>query len=310
MPFTLIKGHFHVVGQTSAGNPTGFKPDGDSVQFAPNNPALLSRLLVLDKPVHLSSIGSTQLRMEGIDALELHFQPEVKGATQARQPAPLAEHSRENLTRILRLDPLMYRPPAELQVLPPAQNDGAAGWIAARSLDVHGRPVSFLFSGEAPNKDGTSLTVTNQLLRRSANYKQIASGSAYPLFYDTLFGQLRAPLAQAVVSARRARRGLWAGDQSTSGTRGSSDSVLERSGVTFPKLFRRLVEYHITKPSPMSGFLTWLAGKREQVLDLDTNSFTHFDNLVGVNGVRIRLLKKPERLVFVSDKGKLRPNMA
>jgi len=38
MPFILIQGTFHLVGQTQAGNPTGFEPDGDSVQFKPANP--------------------------------------------------------------------------------------------------------------------------------------------------------------------------------------------------------------------------------------------------------------------------------
>ena len=309
MPFTVIKGRFHVLGQSPAGNPTGFEPDGDSIQFAPSNPALLKRLTVLDKPFHLSTIGSTQLRMEGIDALELHFQPEVKGAKSVRQPGPLAEDSRDRLTKNLSLDPLTYRAPAGLRVEPPAVHDGAVGWIAARSLDVHGRPVSFLFAGVGPHKDGATINLTTPSLKRSANYKQLATGNVYPLFYDTLFAQLRAPLAQASMSARKAKAGLWAVDQSTSGTSGTSDAVLARSGVTFPKLFRRLVEFHASAPGPMSGFLAWLQGKHEQVLDLDTNSFTHFDNLVAVTRNRVRLVKAPERLVFVSDKGKLRPNM-
>jgi hypothetical protein len=44
MPFILIQGTFHLVGQTQAGNPTGFEPDGDSIQFKPANPQLLDRL--------------------------------------------------------------------------------------------------------------------------------------------------------------------------------------------------------------------------------------------------------------------------
>ena len=32
MPFTVVAGTFHVLGKTAAGNPSGFEPDGDSVQ--------------------------------------------------------------------------------------------------------------------------------------------------------------------------------------------------------------------------------------------------------------------------------------
>jgi hypothetical protein len=67
------RGTFHLVGRTQAGNPTGFQPDGDSIQFKPTNPQLLNQLDQPGRPYRLTSIGSTQLRLEAIDALELHF---------------------------------------------------------------------------------------------------------------------------------------------------------------------------------------------------------------------------------------------
>jgi hypothetical protein len=73
MPFILIQGSFHLVGRSQAGNPTGFQPDGDSIQFKPANPGLLNQLDRPGRPYRLTRIGSTQLRLEGIDALELHF---------------------------------------------------------------------------------------------------------------------------------------------------------------------------------------------------------------------------------------------
>ena len=45
----------------------GFEPDGDSMQFKPSNPALLGGLARTGAPARLTSIGSTQLRFEGID---------------------------------------------------------------------------------------------------------------------------------------------------------------------------------------------------------------------------------------------------
>ena len=85
MPFVTIKGSFHLCGQSAAGNPTGFQPDGDSMQFKPDQPKLLDRLERTADAYRLTSIGSTQLRFEGIDALELHFE----GHHQPRQCAHL-----------------------------------------------------------------------------------------------------------------------------------------------------------------------------------------------------------------------------
>src|SRR5687768_14135031 len=64
MPFTLIKGTFHVVGRS---------PDGDSVGFRAADPAHWA--LLDGPPPRLNSLGITQLRFEAIDALETHFRP-------------------------------------------------------------------------------------------------------------------------------------------------------------------------------------------------------------------------------------------
>jgi hypothetical protein len=81
------------------------------------------------------------------------------------------------------------------------------------------------------------------LLRQSLNYRSLDRGYSYPLFYDTLFADLRTVLAKAATTARQAKRGLWWSDRSRSGlvVRGQTD--LEQNGVIYPKLFRRLTEY-------------------------------------------------------------------
>lgn len=102
MPFLVITGTFHLVGRTPAGNSSGFAPDGDSVQFRPADQSLLDRLTRVGRPYRLTSIGSTQLRFEGIDALELHFDG-------SHQPRPLADRAREFLTGELDLNPVPSR---------------------------------------------------------------------------------------------------------------------------------------------------------------------------------------------------------
>jgi endonuclease YncB( thermonuclease family) len=226
----VIRGSFHLVGKTPQGNPSGFQPDGDSIQFKPDKPRLLDELDRVDKSYRLTSIGSTQLRFEGIDALELHFEGH-------HQPRPLADDSRDYLTGLLGMNPVPYRAPDHITVKPPVPHDGTRGYILSRALEAHGRPVSFAFTGDPPASDGEKLTLRSALLRKSLNYKSIASGNSYPLFYDTLFASLRATLVQAAEAARSAKLGLWKDDRSTTGLAVANETQLEARGVTFPKLF-------------------------------------------------------------------------
>ena len=296
MPFTVVTGTFRVLGRSEAGDPTGFEPDGDSVQFRPADAALLDQLTVVDQPVDLTSIGSTQLRMEGIDALELHY-------AGSHQPRPLADDGRDSLMDTLALAPITYRQPAGTRVQPPAPNDGQPGWIATRSLDVHGRPVAWVFAGAPPVPDGAELFLDGRLAEASANYAQLAAGSAYPLFYDTLFAALRSVLTDATLGAQQRKDGLWAQDATLSGVDGSTVGALEQGGVIAPKLFRRLVEFHGRTGRDLADFVRWLSDEKpEQVLDLDDDNFTHLDTLVEVAGSQVRMTKPPHRVVVISAK--------
>ena len=300
MAFVMIKGTFRLLGKTKKGNPTGFKPDGDSIQFKPANAKLLDKLTELVRPYRLSSIGSTQLRFEGIDALELHFSGGPGGMT--HQPRPLADDGRDYLVTEAGLDPVAYRPPETLQVVPPVPNDGSKGYILARSLEVHGRPVAFVFAGSASEKDGSEYSLRHCACSRVSNYQLIASGNAYPLFYDTLFYDLRNTLAAAAGAARNGGKSVWARDRTRTGTQAGSLAQLESHAVVFPKLFRRLAEFIVTEGKPVGQFPAWVAATRERVLDLDTTNNTHFDTFIQIKDGKASLTKDPERLVFVSAK--------
>src|SRR6478752_902341 len=295
MPFYVIKGTYHLCGQSKSGAATGFQPDGDSMQFKPNNKALLDKLEQVATGYRLTSINATQLRFEGIDALELHFDG------RHRQPSPLAEDARNYLTNLLGLNPVAYKPDG-VTVQAPAARDNVPGYILSRALDEHGRPVAFAFAGDPPQQDGTTITLRSAFLKKSLNYKLVASGNAYPLFYDTLFAALRSVFTQAAVDARKQRSGLWPSDKSHSGLKVTDEANLEATGIIFPKLFRRLTSYFQTGATDLVAFLPWLAKTKEQVLDLTTGNFTHFDNVLALSKAKIRMLREPEELVFVSAK--------
>jgi endonuclease YncB( thermonuclease family) len=295
MPFTVICGTFHLVGRGSNGKDSGFEPDGDSIQFRPADPGLLDRLERNGGPYRLTSIGSTQLRFEGIDALELHYE-------RSHQPRPLADEGRDALTRALDLNPVSYVPPRGIRVKPPCERDKTPGFILSRALEAHGRPVAFAFKGKPPAPEGSEVFLKAGLLRKSLNYKAVAGGHAYPLYYDTLFAELRAAFTVAASSARDAGKGIWAHDVSTKGVKIGTQADLERDGVVFPKLFRRLTEYLKDYPSDPAGFSGWLDDKREQVLDTTTDNFTHLDDVIETKRGKVRMLRRPEELVFVSAK--------
>ncbi|HZY41918.1 MAG TPA: hypothetical protein VFF59_07945 [Anaerolineae bacterium] len=301
MPFTLIEGTFHLTNHTAKGTATGFEPDGDSIQFKPKNARLLDRLTRLQLPYRLTAIGSVQLRVEGIDALELHYKP-THGGPYSHQPRPLADEARDFLTGFLGLNPVSYAPPRNVRVKPPVQTDGTPGFILSRSLEVHGRPVSFVFAGKSPAPDGTLINLTVPVVKKSYNYQAVLKGYAYPLFYDTLFGDLREALAGAAGTARSKKRGFWNLDRSTKGVGVTDQPGLETTGMIFPKLYRRLTDFLAETTGNLADFEAWLKAKNEQVLDLERMNFTHFDNLVSVKGKTVKITRTPEHLVFVSEK--------
>jgi endonuclease YncB( thermonuclease family) len=299
MPFFVIRGTFHLVGKDRKGNPRGYEPDGDSIRFKPADPKLLDRLIVVRAPAQLDSSGTINLRFEGIDALELHYTPQVKGGRESHQPRPLADQARDFLTGLLGLNPVPYEADG-IRVKPPVQRDATPGYILSRTLETNGRPVSFAFIGDPPAPDGASVRLTTGWLRRSLNHKLLAKGQVYPLFYDGLFVDLRNALASATLQARMAGLGLWPQDRSQRGLRVTAQADLESRGVIFPKLFRRLTEYLVEHKSGAAGFDEWLAEKNEAIFDLRRLNFTHFDNAVTVTGDRVRMTRLPEELVFIS----------
>lgn len=131
------------------------------------------------------------------------------------------------------------------------------------------------------------------LLRKSLNYKSLAAGNSYPLFYDTLFSDLRSSFTTAAENARTAKKGLWKQDLSTTGLAATNVADLEARGVVFPKLYRRLTSYFNDGGSNLASFLPWLAKTKEQVLDLATGNFTHLDNVLAVKTGKIHLTIRP-----------------
>jgi endonuclease YncB( thermonuclease family) len=285
MPFTLLTGRFHA---------KGYSPDGDSIRFEPTTPALLRRMRA-----KLNARNHAQLRIEAIDALETHYQPEGGGGTY-RQPTALAEAAQDALFAFLNMTGVAWdaRRGTVLDAHPPT---GAPGFILCRASDKYGRPIAFAFPGDpAPGmEDGADVQLDVPLMRRSWNWLALRQGHAYPTYYDALFSDLRAEASAAVAAARQERLGIWQQDATGSGFDARDIADITTGAVILPKLFRRLVTFMV-RNGTAQGFKQALEETREPVLDLRTTNFTHFDTFIeqSADGTRIRLTRNPEELVF------------
>ena len=298
MSFILIKGTFHIVGK---------EPDGDSVRFKAKNRNLWKKLTTESgKPanIKMSNVDSTvQLRIESIDALETHF-PSVKH----NQPMVLAKAATAQILNLLGFKNPVFGP--SNKKITAVDNDGVEGYILTRFIDnpKYGRPVSFAFAGKTTLADGKNNVFLNAaLLKKSINYKMIQSGLVYPAYYDTLFFDLRNEFTKALKQARNKKKNLWnpkSGDNSQKGFVWKLVD-LENKEVVFPKLFRRLISFHLdtkityakTTKNFREKYLPPLGDKVEIMsINHTTSALDFIIRVVSVN--KLQLLYAPEDLKF------------
>lgn len=277
MPFVLIKGTFHV---------QGYAPDGDSLRFQADDPANWSKLN--GPPVRLNARQHAQLRIEAIDTLETHFQ-------NRHQPLAYADSATEFLLAQLLITNVVWN--ADHSQITQAQ-DGTRGYILSREVERNRRPVSFVFSGDPPEADGSDVFLTRDRLKSSINFLALEAGWAYPTYYEGLFFDLRNTLTSAVVGARAASRGVWADDKTNSGFAVTTLAELENNTVILPKLFRRIVEF-MGNGGSISGFKHFLELDPDPLLIVSQGHFTNLDTIVDVTGDQVKMTELPENLVFI-----------
>jgi endonuclease YncB( thermonuclease family) len=270
MAFTLLKGRF---------KPAAGIPDGDSVRFAPTDPSPLFTLRRQGRTPRVNqNNGTVQLRFEGIDALE----------KEAKEPFA-SDATSKNLDLLGLFSP----------------TDESDGYILANQIGPNGRPICFVFAGDTDDSDGSSIFLDVERMKLSVNFQLINAGVVYPLFYDTLYGDLRSALASAAVSARESKLGIWPDDKTTTGVTWAGVSSLPNLDPIFPKLWRRLEKYTQNRDfrdesDTLDAFIDFLQATRDRLFILSESRFTDLDNIVVVNGDNVSLPFLPEDLVFVS----------
>lgn len=282
MPFKVIKGTFHTV---------GYSPDGDSIRFKADKKSNWNNLN--GGKVKLNKKNHAQLRIEAIDTLETHYKS-------TQQPLEFAELATNKLFKLLGIKNVVWNKKGTRVA---SADDGVPGYIVTRMAERYGRPVSFVFPDISALKDIDEVYLTKSLSRKSINYKMLMKGLAYPTFYDGMFYDIRALFEKATIKARDAKRGVWSKDRTNTYTAITELADIADSYVYLPKLFRRMAAYLKNNDNKFDAndFISQLKQKREKVLVLSILHFTHFDNLISVNGKgEIKLKYKPENLVFLS----------
>jgi endonuclease YncB( thermonuclease family) len=280
MAFKVIKGTFHLV---------GYSPDGDSVRFMASDQSKWASLS--GSKVKLNPKAHAQLRIEGIDTLETHYE-------QQHQSKESADQTANQLFKLLGIKNVVWNPSRSKVV---SADDGVDGYIISRLAEKYGRPVSFVFAGPQDFVDGQEIFLNKAIARKSVNFKLLSKGLAYPTFYDGMFYDLRELFAKEAAKARAAQLGVWSKDMTNKYFRVESLQDITETHVIMPKLFRRLIAY-IKKNGNFNptNFVASLSAEPEKVLILSILHFTHFDNLISVNeDGQIRLEYQPENLVFL-----------
>lgn len=274
MPFIVIKGNYR---------PLAGVGDGDSLRFLADDLTLWSKLE--GRPAELGTGAQTkdtvQLRLEGIDSIEKTASP------------PLDVQSRDNLRA--RLGYVATTKPEP------------RGYILSRMTDdKSGRPISFAFAGTINKPDGAEVRLDAALLRKSANYKQMNDGFAYPLYYNTLFADLRTEFNRALRRARLGGRGYWPHDRTLQGVAIQGSAQLTTIAPIWPKLWRRLQE-HFRNGGTLGDFADFLAAKNERIDILSIMEERGLQDVVKVSGGKVSLTVVPEDIRVRGKAGKRKP---
>jgi hypothetical protein len=118
MPLTLIEGQYRILNSA---------PDGDSVRFYPSDPQAFAKAGL---PVRTNQAGGAQLRLDGIDALETHYQPQTGNAGVLHQPFEFGRAAAEALLTSLGFTAVRRGQHETVTSSTPAQ---APGYVLTRS---------------------------------------------------------------------------------------------------------------------------------------------------------------------------------
>ncbi|MCP4348129.1 MAG: hypothetical protein GY795_21715 [Desulfobacterales bacterium] len=297
MSYKLIKGEFHIF---YSNNPRqGPEPDGDTLKFLPDDPKLVESLHRPGSAVpNFNNHKMINIRFEGIDALELHF-------NDMHQNLELAEAARNFVLKEAGFDEVKFLDDLPFKV-ENAKPHPTRGYIYASSLDEHGRIIAFVHPGNTGQVDGVDTWVDVATMEQSLNARLLKERLVYPAFYRSLPIELKDRLAELTVQARGNNDyGIWSNPESHVNQQiDIPDLDTLQDKIIWPKLFRRLASYFVAGHQDLGQFDSWLRAdpkNRDDQLILPNRDVINMHDLIEINGDRIRMLHPPEEIIIWSD---------
>lgn len=210
----------------------GKEPDGDSIRFRADNPELY-RSLQRSYRIQPSRDGTVQLRLEGVDAPELHYGDFAQ---------PLGDTARDALLARLGFTHIRFQGTKVQDADPP---EGIRGAILTKGAETNGRPVSYalLEADSAGLEDGAVVVVDRGLLERTLNHWLLRTGTSYYTVYTSTPFKDRRILREAALAARGAGLGVWGIDSTSQFRLRSQQDIGPQGQLILPKLFRRGTDY-------------------------------------------------------------------
>jgi hypothetical protein len=294
--YTLIKGQY------SIHNPSlprqGPQPDGDTITFIPDSIALVQGLRRLSGRAPDIRGGHINVRYEGIDALETHFQG-------AHQNVTFANAARDrNLARVGFTNVVFF--PDLPNVVQSVDVNPLRGYVIANGIESNGRLLGLVYGGTTPRADGAKVFVDEAILTKSVNATLVDAGLVYVEPYDSMPMSLVQVLRARVAAARAgAQGGMWPQEAITTTTAARIASLADAQGlVMWPKLFRRLATYFQEGHAGLGNFDAWIRDdlvQRDDSLRLPDGEKGNMHDTYVIEGDNLRLQFRPEELLIAPD---------
>jgi hypothetical protein len=293
--YTLIKGQFSIINRD---NPRqGPEPDGDTVRFFPDAVELVRNLRRFSgRPPDIKN-GHINIRYEGIDTLETHFQGDHQNLEFA------------NAARDLNLKALGFTGVTFFSDLPnvveSVDKDPLPGYVLANGIESNGRLLGLLHPGSTSHTDGERIYVDREMLLRTTNARLVQAGLAFVEPYDTMPISLVQGLRSVIHQARMAGAGMWPSEGlSTDVAAELPDLAALQRLVMWPKLFRRLAAYFREGNTGLAAFDAWVRDDkvdRDDSLRLPDGEAGNMHDTYTITGDSMQLTFRPEDLLITPD---------
>jgi hypothetical protein len=239
--YKAIKGRFVIIGK---------EPDGDSVRFIADDPDLYQDLYRSFRIKPSRTDGSVQLRLEAIDAPEVHY---------GNFSQPLADESRKALLDKLGFEEYTFGGKSG-NVVQSSLPETIPGYILTKGVDANGRPISYVIAEELGNINQNRWHyVGKSLLTKTLNWFMLEKGYVYYTAYTSTPALHRRLLRSIAIDARDSELGIWQTDDTSLFTLEDHDSIGPEGNLILPKLFRRCTDYLKARQGGFVGELTdWL----------------------------------------------------